>query len=875
MARLSWQRVVLTLTPLGGGFVRPRQPLATGQALVKSISARAGAPVSLAPLFVWSRPRLTPGRTLELRVDLYGADADQAAAWAEAARGHFEPGGGARNFRLEGLTPPLPQALEPPPPPTGGDPEVCLRFFTPLPFKVARGRAREWIEAPAFLDALRARRARLFGDAPDPPEPPLAVLPFYWGYRESVHRSASQGRQPQYLNGCVGPLYLRARDLEHLAAWWPWLYAAEALGVGWRVSFGLGRCRLEYPAPPFFAADLYNASRIGHAVQRVVEHHDDLRVALGGLVMDGSGEGVPERVAESLRSARAPAPFEAMDIPKEGGGRRRIERPAALDLVILTHLHDLLAPVLDRGFEPESIGFRKGLSRETAVVQVREAVDEGFDAVLESDVAACFESVPLDLLRRRLDEVLPLADRDLRACVERYLAVPCRYRGEVLTRERGLPQGSPLSPLLANLYLDIFDKQVKALPDVRLIRYADDFVILTRGLAAAGDLGGRVAEILGRLGLEMNLDKTAVHRLEDGFVFLGLHLGGGGPVEPLGVRPGPWRKPLYVTQPYCFLGLDGDAVELRREREVLLRVPLMRVGEILLLAPALCSSALLVRCAHAGVPVVLTSGNGRHTATLAADDRDAFETAHRHALAHAALGPEGGAAIARRIVSAKVANTLHLMRTRYRPGLAKTLHALEAIRAGLAEAETLDRIRGLEGNAARLGFAAFGEWLGQEGFVWRGRVRRPADRINSLLNFGYHLSFNRLNVLVRAAGLNPYLGILHSPTARYETLVADLQEVFRAHVDRLVTRLVNLRQIRTEHFHENDAGHWLTPEGKRVFLTGLARELEARPEGTALTPAEAMEWQVGRLRDHLLEGAALRVYRLDAAVPGDGGEDRR
>ncbi len=855
----TWHEIILSLkltSPV------PRHPLTSGEALVKSIHRRAGLLETVTATFAWSTPRLRRSQPNLWTVRLFGADEEQARTWYDVACTFFAPRGGARNFALEHIEEPQRKVLSSPPPSPEGE-EVCLYFDTPLPFRPKTGHPRHWLEAERFVQAIRARWMRLFGHTPTLPDPPLHVLPHYWSYREITHPSASQKGHTQYLNGCTGPLYLRAHDADHLAAWWPWLWHASVLGVGGRVSFGLGRCRLIIPTPPWFASRLCQPELVARAVDQVIERHDDARAALveAALASPQATETVVSRVLEYIKEGGEPGPFQVFEIPKPQGGVRLIEKPEAIDLVVLTHLNHLLAPVLDASLGPESIGFRKGLSRESAIERIHTALAEGFDTVVEADIAHCFDAIPHEPLWRCLDAHLPRADGLVRAVLWRYLKAPRRIHGQVLPRECGLPQGSPLSPLLANLYLNAFDRRIRALENVRLIRYADDFVILTRGQEDAEATLLQVEDTLKTLGLELHLDKTHVHAVSEGFVFLGIRFGAdSGATEDLSLPAVPWRKPLYVTEPFAFLGLDGEALEVRRDHRVLQRFPLKRIAEILLLAPCITSSALLTRCAQAGIPVVLTSGNGHHVATFACDDRERFAIAHRHAQAYEALGEKGRLAIARRLVAAKIGNALHLIQRRYQAGLADTVAALEALQTRTAAAQDLDTLRGLEGSAARHAFAMFGQWIHEEGFEWQGRRRRPADRLNSLLNFGYHLLFVRLNVLIRAAGLNPYLGLLHEPNDRYETFVADIQELFRAYVDRLVVRVVNLRQIRAEHFRVNEAGHWLTAEGRQRFLEAFARELEHRPAPDALTFAEALHWQVDQFRRHFLENAPLVLY---------------
>lgn len=170
-------------------------------------------------------------------------------------------------------------------------------------------------------------------------------------------------------------------------------------------------------------------------------------------------------------------------------------------------------------------------------------------------------------------------------------------------------------------------------------------------------------------------------------------------------------------------------------------------------------------------------------------------------------------------------------------------------------------MRGLEGIAARKTFAQIGSWIESPDFQWHGRKRRPPDRINSLLNFAYHLLFCRINVLVRAAGLNPFLGFLHEPNEHYEALVCDIQELFRASIDRFVVKLVNLGMIKAEDFIENLQGFWLMRTAKNQFLSEFTKELDRQPHNHNLTSLnQALSLQVDSVRDFFLYDKPLQFF---------------
>ena len=208
----------------------------------------------------------------------------------------------------------------------------------------------------------------------------------------------------------------------------------------------------------------------------------------------------------------APGPVRRLDIAKESGGTRPLAIPCVADRVVQTAVAFALTPVVEPGMSPASFGYRPGLGVTDAIARVVELRRrEKRPWVLESDVARFFETVP----HRPLLDLVDARGRDPR--VTELVAAWLDGSG---MGGRGLLQGSPLSPLLANLYLDEIDHLLDA-PAARLVRYADDLVMLARRRPDAEAARDRAASLLRERGLALHPDKTHVHGFKDGFWFLG------------------------------------------------------------------------------------------------------------------------------------------------------------------------------------------------------------------------------------------------------------------------------------------------------------------------------------------------------------------
>lgn len=741
--------------------------------------------------------------------------------------------------------------------------EVCLDFLTPLTFTPTDPQRRWLLDAHALLQLLANRLARFYGAALMPESEAFAdmaggltLLPWFWEYAEFRHRSRS-GKGERFINGMTGPVYLRG----NLAPVLPLLLACTELGAGRRLSAGQGAFRLEADRA-WFDEQLAEPALYRKAWEDTDAGSDDAPRAEGD-------PGRPEDLLTGIRDrvldgAYAFAPAKAFAIPKRSGGQRVAANLEPEDKVVHRLLANLLAPGLDRSFEPQSVAFRKGRSRDAARAMIAEAVREGCTHVLEADVAAFFDMIDWDVLSQRLDAVLPRADVLARRLVDAAVRMPLAGAEGTIVRERGVLQGSPLSPLLSNLYLDGFDEEM-ARRGFRLVRYADDFVILTRSEEEAAAALAAAREALSAVRLGMNDDKTGIHDVWDGFRFLGFSFDG--TADGTTLVDAALRRPLFIRQQYAFIGLDGDSVEVRRKGEVLGRAPLRRVGELMIYGNGGISTRLVQKCATEGIPVSFCTPLGWHVGTLRPDSRAWFDRITAHGMRHARMGSRQRGGIAAALVAAKVDNALLWLRPRLGGAGAGLVARGREVLEALATTDDAGKAMGLEGSFARQAFPAVNGLVRDEAFRSAVRTpRRKPDRWNALLDFAYSQLFTRLNVLVRGEGLNPYLGFLHSPADRYESLVADLQEPFRHRMDRWAVNVVNCGVVRAEAF-AHEGGKWrMTPVALDPLLHAFEEELDTRMAGDEATLREQLTAQVLHARRWACEEGEFLVCRRGAWV---------
>ena len=189
--------------------------------------------------------------------------------------------------------------------------------------------------------------------------------------------------------------------------------------------------------------------------------------------------------------------------------------------------------------------------------------------------------------------------------------------------------------------------------------------------------------------------------------------------------------------------------------------------------------------------------------------------------------------VARRIVQAKLKNSrVILMRQQRRQAsdvIVFAINCLEHLIKKAGEAETIEKLMGMEGAGAAQYFSAFEECLSNPDFVFVGRSRRPpGNPVNAMLSFGYQVLWNHLLSLIELQGLDPYSACLHQGTERHAALASDLIEEFRAPIiDTLVFYLVNNGMMKAgEDFVFRNSGCFLNDSGRQKFLTAFLRRME-------------------------------------------------
>lgn len=276
---------------------------------------------------------------------------------------------------------------------------------------------------------------------------------------------------------------------------------------------------------------ILDRENLNRAYKRVKRNHG--APGIDGMTVEEALPWLREHKEELLQSIREgkyrPNPVRRKEIPKpDGGGVRKLGIPTVIDRIIQQAIAQKLQPIFEAQFTDGSYGYRPKRSAQQAIRKVKEYAEQGYSHAVEVDLSKYFDTLNHELLMNLVHK--HVHDKRVLELIKRYLKSGVMENGVVCKTEEGSPQGGPLSPLLANIYLNEFDQEMER-RGVKIVRYADDIVVLAKSKRAANHLLESSRKFLeGKLKLKVNTQKSrAVSILAiKHFKFLGFCLGKNG-----------------------------------------------------------------------------------------------------------------------------------------------------------------------------------------------------------------------------------------------------------------------------------------------------------------------------------------------------------
>ena len=686
--------------------------------------------------------------------------------------------------------------------------------------------------------------------------------------------------------GIIGTLHLTAKLNEN---WQRLLYIGQFTHAGRNTSMGFGSymCKQVLQETPIVPARsaidrIIDTSNLKEAF----EHSKANAGAPGcdGICLEDFGSRLDKNI-ESLaqqikKDSYKPEYLQGVIVPKSSGtGCRVLAIPSVADRVLQRAVCQVLAPSIDRLLEESSFAYRKGFSRKSAAYAINKAWEAGYRFILASDVNAFFDTVPWDRLESKLNALY--SEQPLVKLLSKCLRQDVLYKGQLVKRTRGLAQGSAVSPVLANLYLDEFDE---ALGDCfKLIRYADDFVVVCKSKEEAEAALEKAKEALAKLSLEVKPEKTEIIDFDRGFQYLGYlfcrslivetHKGKtkinvGNDISESMIPPESWlthvdfrkirninhapaadvrkiesAKPfvddgitVYLTDPCMYIRISGHTLVISKFDEPDAPqsiIPIKDVRAVVDYGKPGMSIFVLTELGRRGIPIYFCEHTGRIYLTVPgfSIQYDLWSEQSRFCTeTQCVLG------FVRAVVSAKIHNYNTMCRRQEWDNSA--VRQLKAMEEKCGTCENVDALRGYEGRAAAVWFALIKEHL-DPCWEFSGRMKHPpSDPVNAMLSFGYSCLYHHISTALHRCGLNPCIGWFHESRENYHALACDLQEEFRCMIDSLVLFLIHRNMVSPADFVMSDNDTFpclMTKEFRRTFLMQLEEKLMAEftPEGEA------------------------------------------
>jgi CRISP-associated protein Cas1 len=618
-------------------------------------------------------------------------------------------------------------------------------------------------------------------------------------------------------------------------------------------------------------AQVADLDRLGAAWTEILASDLDDGVLGAGVshFAASAAENLVDMSAQLRAGEYEPGWLTPVSLLRSDGRTRVLHIPTVRDRVVERSVLEVVNPLVDPWLGPFSYAYRPGLGVANASQALAALRDEGLRWAARADFHDCFGTIPLTRLRRLLPLILD--DPALLNLIEAFLVrQPVPHRG-ASSRLTGLPQGSPLSPLWANLVLADFDTQVVT-AGYPMVRYSDDVVALAADRDGAWEAMRVMNEAAGNLGMTFGTEKSGVMSFDEGFTFLGEDFGPRYPPAQPGSRPvEPDRRVVYLAMQGAHARLEGGrlVVESAADAE-LLSVPSGLVERLVCFGAVGVSAGLRSWALASDIDLVFLSRRGTYLghAWPAASRR---HLARLRAQLSVAEDAERVLRFARAVVNAKVGKQKILLQRLARrdnhEAVLDAVRQIDHLLTLLSDCVSRDEVMGIEGAAARTYFGALGKVVPDE-MRFDGRSRQPPeDTINAALSYGYAIILAESVSALCAAGLDPAVGMFHAEQDRRPSLALDLMEEFRPLIiDQVVIASARRAELRPEHGHRegHDHGVLLTKAGREILIDSYERRMLQHTRG-------ALPGISGSLRRHLYHQAQrIAAYVQDPQATWTG-----
>lgn len=572
-----------------------------------------------------------------------------------------------------------------------------------------------------------------------------------------------------------------------------------------------------------------------------------------------------------------------VEIIQPNGKRRQIVLMSTLDRFLLQCVLCKIQPLCEKRFHPYSHAFQTGKGVMTAVRQASTYIREGRVWIGELDIHSFYDTIPIQKLENEL--VNWFSDKSLLCLLTAFLHPKVERDLELEEKQIGILQGSPISPLLSNIYLHSFDLLLAG-KNIEFVRYCDDLNIFTRSYDdALNKLNFARKQLAANYSLSVNPGKTGVFQAFNrsflGYVFTkdaqsGQIYSHKHKKDSLAVYSR-WNKSAIqkVDRNYH---LVNDGILTKKDFNILFEneegkyyIPVETTDSLNIYSNITISGDFLRYAGEKGLSINVFDKYGNLSGRfVSGTEHYSMKILLRQAVCY--NDPAVRLRISKTIITAAShnmrSNVLAYKRRKDNESIfTEKDKILKEIIAEMNEADSVEALMMMEARARQHYYSVFPVILENTDFTFEKRTKRPPrDAVNAMISFGNTILYNRLASEINKSALDIRISYLHSANNRKQSLNLDLAEIFKPIiVDRVVFSLVNRRMLDVrEHFEvQKDGGVLMTSEGKKIFIGELEGKLysKLKVDGEILTYDSLMRREVVHFRQYMDEKGLYKAFR--------------
>ncbi len=568
-----------------------------------------------------------------------------------------------------------------------------------------------------------------------------------------------------------------------------------------------------------------------------------------------------------------------LEIISGRGKRRRVFSMNAPDRMLARATVQVLSPEIDRRLSDRCFSYRAGMGTREFAGFAAKRIEDGALWVLELDVRDFFGNIPHLSLCKKISELI--SDETVRRFLDSF--VKCRVENDlgVFRMARGILQGSPLSPLLSNLYAMDFDRVCTERYE-GYCRFGDDLRIYTNTKKEAGEALAQLRQLIEKEGLSVNEQKTGVFQAlsrpclgyefnnRNGHILFNKIIRQKREIYHL------WQKTGIKEVDHQY-HIVNDGVLSKRDFTLLFEnqdgkkyIPVESVETLSIYSNVIFSSGFFDMANREGFSINFIDRSGEQVGRFVPKRwKRSFRTELKQIelLNH----PKERLKLAKEFQYANLFNiraALRYYQRRSESGLIREVIAeISEIMQKVRQAVTVDPLMLYEAQARQKYYQCFNTIMDEDDFEFTRRTRRPPrDALNAMISFGNTLLYTRFANEIYRTSLDIRFGIMHSAYKHAESLNLDLADLFKPIlVDRTIFTLVNRRMISEKNdFHEIDGGGvYMTYHGKEIFIHEFENKLaQVVVKGNnRRSYADLIRLEVLHLQDYFVRGKAYTPYR--------------